>query len=389
MGVCFQENNYSSIKIQFEKKELLIGLKPNNKLCELNAFLQCLCHIESLVNKIKYNFNEIKNQKIYKIFNKSEKCLTDDFKDMVDKLYPNDITIRKENVIKKIYKTEDSNKLLETIYKINPQYNENQILLIDFFLMRLHNELKQDEDKAQQIANIEDETNKDQVLQNYSIKSSNENMSIINDIFFGTYYIYSICSNCKHTAYKFLPFIYNTYSLGEVYNYKVFTYNNGQNALYMNKMINLNEINLYDCLYYDQQIKSNIYTCKKCSISTQHNFRNIIYATGQILTLVFNKNDLIPDINFLIEENIDITNLVESKQYKIYELIGIIFYFLPNRYLTYCKSPIDKKWYFYEDAKVEIIKNFQKITNNNFIPYMMFYQRKVKYINISNYNNYI
>ena len=377
MGVICKLNNFTSIKIQFKNIELLIGLKPNNKLCELNAFLQCLCHIESLVDKFKYNFDEIQNIKIYKTFRESEKCLTDDFKDIIEKLYPNDISQRRENIIKKIFKTEDSRKLLETIYKINPQYNENQVLLIEFFLMRLHNELKQDEDKAQQSANIEDESNKDQMFQNYSVKSTNVNMSIINEIFFGIYYIYSICSNCNHNAYKFLPFIYNTYSLGEVYKYKVFTCNNGQNTLYMNKMVNLYVINIYDCLYYDQQIKSNIYTCKKCSISTPHNFRNIIYATSQILTLVFNKNDSIPDINFLIEENIDITNLVESKQYNNYELIGIIFYFLPNRYLTYCKSPIDKHWYFYEDSKVEIINNFQEITKNNLIPYMLFYQRKV------------
>ena len=382
MGVICKLNNFTSIKMQFKNIELLIGLKPNNKLCELNAFLQCLCHIESLVDKFKYNFDEIQKIKIYKTFRESEKCLTDDFKDIIEKLYPNDISQRKENIIKKIFKTEDSRKLLETIYKINPQYNENQVLLIEFFLMRLHNELKQDEDKAQQSANIEDESNKDQMFQNYSVKSTNVNMSIINEIFFGIYYIYSICSNCNHNAYKFLPFIYNTYSLGEVYKYKVFTCNNGQNTLYMNKMVNLNVINLYDCLYYDQQIKSNIYTCKKCSISTPHNFRNIIYATSQILTLVFNKNDSIPDINFLIEENIDITNLVESKQYNNYELIGIIFYFLPNRYLTYCKSPIDKHWYFYEDSKVEIINNFQEITKNNLIPYMLFYQRKVIKFNL-------
>ena len=60
MGVPCNLEKYSSIQEQFVSNTLLVGLEPNSNLNELNALLQCLSHIEPLVNYIKYGFKKIK-----------------------------------------------------------------------------------------------------------------------------------------------------------------------------------------------------------------------------------------------------------------------------------------------------------------------------------------
>ena len=52
MGISCDLEKYSSIQDQFESNTLLVGLEPNSNLNELNALLQCLSHIEPLVNYI-------------------------------------------------------------------------------------------------------------------------------------------------------------------------------------------------------------------------------------------------------------------------------------------------------------------------------------------------
>ena len=51
-----------SIRDQFKDNTLLIGIETNTSMNELNATLQCLCHIEPLVNYIKYEFGKIKER---------------------------------------------------------------------------------------------------------------------------------------------------------------------------------------------------------------------------------------------------------------------------------------------------------------------------------------
>ena len=100
MGICFQKK-YTSIDEQFKKIRLLIGLNENEQIKELNAFLQCLIHIKPLVNYIKYKFEKIKERKAYSSYHRSGKCLSDAFRDLIDKLFPNGLRIidNNENLI--------------------------------------------------------------------------------------------------------------------------------------------------------------------------------------------------------------------------------------------------------------------------------------------------
>ena len=304
-------------------------------------------------------------------YKQTGKCLLDSFKNMLDKLWPKEAIKEKKTFIK----SENSKELLEMIYKINPLYDENQELLINFFLMRLHNELNKCEGEIK--ANEEiiiDETNKDLTVKLFTENFGKNNMSLISDLFFGTYYSNFVCNICGHNGFNFQSYIYGFYSLSQVFQYKYMTCQNNQNTLYMNKMINLKEINIYDCLYFDQQIKSNFQICNSCHKRVPHNFQNNIYIAPEIYSFVFNKNDLMPNINFLIEKNINIILFSEVKINTKYELIGVIYYFSPNRYISYCYNVIDNKWYCYDDENVKIKDSFQEVISGNYIPYMLFYK---------------
>ena len=156
-GRCFCEQNpkrknsitlkmQKNIQSQYTMIDLLVGLNPNNQLYELNALLQCLCHIEPLVNYFKYKFKEIKKINSYKKSKNNGLCLAECFKKIIDDLWP-DIDIKNKSEIITNHNTKSSKEFLDMIYKINPNYNENQEYLIKFLQNRLHEELNMVENK--------------------------------------------------------------------------------------------------------------------------------------------------------------------------------------------------------------------------------------------------
>ena len=343
MGICFQKK-YTSIDEQFKKIRLLIGLNENEQIKELNAFLQCLIHIKPLVNYIKYKFEKIKERKAYSSYHRSGKCLSDAFRDLIDKLFPNGLRIIDNNENRKdIFKTENSNKFSNMIYQIEPNYNTSKKLLIQVIIMRLHKELNKVENSREQNKATE-QMSKKLAFNDFKQNFQEQYQSVISDIFFGSYYIQSLCSFCQNYFYNFQPYTFGRYSLNQVYIYKNQTLNLGQNELYMNNVfnININQINLFDCLYFDQQIKFKFQKCKNCGNIVQFYYKNIIYSSPTILTFIFNNDLAFDNISFFIAEKININIFVELKHNINYNLICMIFNTFQNYYIAYCKSPIDK-----------------------------------------------
>ena len=370
---CDQNKKNNNIQRQYIMIELLEGLNPNNKLYELNALLQCLCHIEPLVNYFKYKFEEIKKISSYKKAKDNGLCLAECFKNIIDDLWP-DIKIKNKSEIITHYNTKSSKEFSDMIYKINPNYNENQEYLIKFLQTRLHEELNKVENKNHNYTN-NNLSDKNKSFQNYLNNFKEYNQSKISDIFYGTYYSYTQFL-CGHQEYNFQSYTFGFYSFQQVLQNKIITFNNGQNPLYINRIFNMNEINIYDCLFYDNQIKSGYKLCKICSIEQQCSNKNIIYSAPKILCFVFNKNENVPMMNFNIENNINIYQFSEIKSMINYELIGIIVYFYPNRYVAFCKNPVNMLWYSYDNDKVEKMFSIGEILNKRLIPYMLFYQHK-------------
>lgn len=215
-------------------------------------------------------------------------------------------------------------------------------------------------------------------LINYSQNFLAYYKSIISDIFYGSYYEQIFCPNCKNNLFNFHPYIYGLYHLDQVYNHKQMTIQCGNNSLYINNESNLSEINIYDCLYFDQQEKLNPQICTSCFVN--FHFKNIIFTTPNIIIFIFLKNFLNSTIKFKIEEEININKyykFIESEELSNnYNLIGMIFNNSQNEFFAYCKKPQDTEWHIFFDELVAKDKIFSKICRDNAIPYMLFYQRK-------------
>ena len=64
----------------------------------------------------------------------------------------------------------------------------------------------------------------------------------------------------------------------------------------------------------------------------------------------------------------------------IYELIGVVTHMgesgSSGHFVATCKSPIDHKWYQYNDDLVFYQSDFQKQILNYAMPYILFYQKR-------------
>ena len=83
-------------------------------------------------------------------------------------------------------------------------------------------------------------------------------------------------------------------------------------------------------------------------------------------------------------EKIDITQFVLVKNTpQIFNLYGVITHIGesgPNaHFVASCKSPIDNKWYRYNDAFVNPIENILNDVINFGTPYILFYQKTYNY----------
>ncbi len=60
-----------------------------------------------------------------------------------------------------------------------------------------------------------------------------------------------------------------------------------------------------------------------------------------------------------------------------YELIGIVIHegksWEKGQFLAYCKSPVDRNWYSYNDSRVYYLKEPLEAIKG--IPYLLFYQK--------------
>ena len=79
----------------------------------------------------------------------------------------------------------------------------------------------------------------------------------------------------------------------------------------------------------------------------------------------------------------DISDYVLTKQGKeIYNLYGVITQVGesgPNaHFVASCKSPVDSKWYRYNDDLVDPVQDFKKDVYDFGTPYILFYEKQKK-----------
>ena len=145
-------------------------------------------------------------------------------------------------------------------------------------------------------------------------------------------------------------------------------------------------LTLNDCFYYNQ--KTDTFTgenrnyCNICKQLFDSEYSNKIYSSPNVLILILNRGkDNKNNIKLDFTETFDLTQFVELKDRPqlIYNLNGVITHYGqlgPNaHFIGFCKSPINNKWYKYNDAFINPVEDVQKEIINFGTPYILFYQK--------------
>ena len=302
-----------------------IGLKKFGETSYLNAFLQMLGNIPEL---IEYFLNVGNQSNI-------------------------------EGNIKKMPLSFVIERYFRHIYPF-PETNDD---LVNFILEKLHEELN-----SKKITNLMYEITYDQFnfkdsINKQNIIFSNSNKSIISDLF----NIFEVkeyhCSFCEKTKYDLLQF--NTFDLD------IFSCSNN---------IKSNNISLSDCLNYFLSPKDRDIFCPNCQRINKTNVISRIYNCPNVLIFLLRENieEQSSLLKFKIEKKINLKGYIQDQNTSgDLELIGIISIF-GTIYVSFCKSPIDNKWYIYKDEEVNLIEIDEVIINNNnlnvYIPCILCYK---------------
>ena len=159
--------------------------------------------------------------------------------------------------------------------------------------------------------------------------------------------------------------------------------NNNQNII-LNKLNN-NIVNILDCFEYNQKAEifydNNQIYCNNCHQMSNAECETNLTTVPKVLILLLNRGSGIKSkIKLEFTTELDITNYLSQKTGNIkYKLIGVITHLgedgASGHFIAHCLSPIDNRWYTYNDSFVSIIDDFQKQIIDLGMPYLLFYQK--------------
>ena len=360
-------------------EEPKIGLNNIGATCYMNATLQCLSHTVKLTNYFL-------NPKFQKIINSNKNILSKAYLEVIKKLWIKEYNKNKNNY--------SPNNFKNTISRMNPLFkgiaaNDSKDL-VGFILEQLHLELNNDIANNNR-TNIKFDENDEESTLNYFLEDFQNNFSsIISDIFYGIIETRSECLLCKQRnqqqgifnpiyAYNFLVINYIIFPLEEIRKTKSQINN-----------FNYNEINLYDCFdfYEKEEIMQgdNQIWCKYCGQTTDSKYSTRIYSSPEYFILILNRGKgNIYNVKLKFEEIINLTKYVQDKESNnlLYRLYAIVTHLGPSsmsgHFIAFCNSPIDNKWYKYNDSEVKLIGNFFNDIHEFGIPYILFYEKQGLY----------
>ena len=367
-------------------KPTLVGLQNVGATCFMNSTLQCLSHTKELTNYFlkKRNLKSIMNNNIQKA-NPNEYQLAPVYYELIQNLW---------NVNGGKYYAPYN--FMNRVNDMNPLFKKGEAGdakdFIIFVLEQMHRELS----KSLNIKQIEEPSTLNQYDKNNAFANFfnefTKNTSIISDLFFGFNETTNICQYCKNRygginypiCYNYGIFNIIIFPLEEVRLMKNKTNMNNINNLYQGPS---NMVSITDCFIYNQ--KTDLFTgenknyCNLCYQLADSHYTSKIYISPNILILILNRgkgNIYKVKIDFQLQ--IDITDFViqKDKPKLIYNLYGVITHLGksgPNaHFIATCKSPVDNKWYRYNDAIVDPVYDFNKDIYDFGTPYILFYEKE-------------
>jgi ubiquitin C-terminal hydrolase len=273
---------------------------------------------------------------------------------------------------------------------MNPLFKKGQAGdskdFIIFILEQLHKELK----KPTNYKDINPNLSLNQYDKinsfNYFFNDFKKECSVVSDLFFGFTETTNECLYCKNnfnSQGQNNPICYN-YGIFNCLIFPLEEVKNMKNNYY--QVFNNNMVTIYDCFIYNQ--KTDVFTgdnrnyCNICRQLWDSNYCSKIYVSPNVLILILNRGrDNIYNVKLDFSEKIDITQYVLQKDkpqlnYDLYGVISHIGESGPNaHFVASCKSPIDDKWYRFNDALVNPITNLQKEVIDFGTPYILFYRK--------------
>ena len=350
-------NIKSKPNIPLREPKHFLGLENIGEPCCLNATMQCLSHISNIK---KY----FKNRKL--VFNdiNSKNCpLTRDICYIINNLWKKSYngknyftlrffidTLSKMNLLFKNIIEEDIKDLIIFIYETihneinNPApYNETYNYFIDQDLLKFRN--------------------------NYY---SNNSSFLIKTSYFEQQNEIR-CMNCN-----FSKISYN------ISNIIIFPLEKVREYL-EKKIFGFISVTLENCFenYQEPEMlfgQNQIY-CNSCNCLSNAVTANKIFTSPEVLTIILYRGEF--NINFEYPLFLDIDKYIMDKSQKNnkYELICVLAHLGPSKisgnFIAFCKSPVDKQWYCYNDENVSECSEprFQNNNENEVTPYVLFYQK--------------
>jgi ubiquitin C-terminal hydrolase len=357
----------------------------------MNSTLQCLLHVNELVNYFLY---EYKNDKTT-LKKKNKNAITlgeisDVFYNLVIGVYQDNndesiseikissilnpkTSINKSQINNKYqFKTEKDSfspyQFKRTLGFHNPQFkdfkaNDSKDLLL-YLLQTMHEELNYFGDNPPIRLSQPNQSSRESTFMYFMNFYNSQNFSIISKIFYGTYETITKCKECKTIIYNFQKFEFISFGMFK-YHKKTFDIMDGFKDNEEEQILKGN--NKFYCNNCKMLVEA-ILTCK------------IIQPPNKlIINIDYGKNKKYHPSNIKFGDTIDITKFVNFNfGTRIrYEITGICTHFGSSgeygHYITFCKHKKQGKWYSFNDSSCKEIENKKDIYKGS--PYILLYEK--------------
>jgi ubiquitin C-terminal hydrolase len=355
-----------------------IGLNNIGATCYMNASLQCFSQTKDLT---KYFLND--NNK--PLFNAQHCKLSPYYAKLIKELW-------NINGKKFFEPNEFSDKIqqLNTLFKKGMANDSKDLIL--FIIQQIHLDLIQPNTNIQEDNSENNQYDKVQTLNKFVNENMRKGESIISNVFYGVNESITLCKSCQ--------FKYNSMNMKAplLYNYETFNMINfplEEVRLFRNNRDIQNNIdtpenspiNLYDCFQFARRSQlstgDNQNYCNLCQQLSDAQQQTRIYQGPNYLILILNrgKNNCY-NVDLELFETLDLTEFIikKDKPQMIYDLYGVITLKGESgenaHFIAFCKNWNDNKWYKYNDAFVDPIKDFKKEVVGFGVHYVLFFQKR-------------